>query len=118
VGGGPPEAGPIWAEDHLSGAKQNNRVQTIQTLQQIFANGDAPNTDQSAMVGALLDHYAQAAADFATAGQQRSYSGQLADQKTIKDQWVAYVNNLEVQVPALAPIINSVFKEALVVRTT
>ena len=108
---------PVWAEDHLSPTKQVNRMQTIQTLQAVYAAGDAPNTTQSSQVYQLLQNYQQAAAEFAAAGNQTSYSAQLSGQKAVQDAWIAYADNLETAVPSLKPIIQSVFKEALVVKT-
>lgn len=108
---------PVWAEDFLSPTKQVNRMQTIATLHQIFAAGDAPNDAQSSMVESLLLNYAQAAAEFQAAGNLRSYSAQLSAQKQVQDAWVAYSDQIETEIPALKPIVQSVFKEALQVRT-
>ena len=108
---------PVWAEDYLSPTKQVNRMQAIQTLQSVYAAGDAPQTAQSDLVYQLLQNYQQAAAEFQAAGNQRSYSTQLTDQKAVQDAWIAYTDNLETAVPALKPIIQTVFKEALVVKT-
>ena len=42
-----------------------------------------------------------------------SYSTQLSAQSAVKDSWIQYTLATEKQYPQLAPIINSVFKDAL-----
>jgi hypothetical protein len=108
---------PVWAEDFLSANKQLNRTDAIKQLTAIFDSGDAPPGPMTSDVEFLLGQYNQAAADFHTAGSAPSYSLQLSEQKTVTDNWIAYVTNLEAESPQLKPIINGVFKEALSVRT-
>ena len=108
---------PVWAENHLSGTKQQNRTDAITNLTKMVDNGEAPPGEQTDLVKGLLQDYYQAASDYQAAGQAQSYSTQLSGQKKVNDGWIQYLDGLETQVPALKPVIVGVFKEALVVKT-
>jgi thiaminase len=105
---------PVWAENFTSGTRQTNSQQAIQTLTQIFNAGEAPKDDQSSMVEQLLAQYQTAAAAYQQAGTTSNYS---SAQSKVSDSWIAYLDSTAVQIPALKPIIQSVFKEALKVQT-
>ena len=108
---------PVWAEDFLSANKQLNRQNAIQQLTAMYNSGDAPAGPQTDAVGFLLNQYYQAAANYQAAGNLTDYSLQLSEQKRVNDSWIQYVTTLETEQPALKPIINGVFKEALVNKT-
>ena len=105
---------PVWAENHLSGDKQVNRQQNIAGLQKIFAEGAAPNDEQSVLTKSLLEQYQVAASAYASAGQKSNYSKAQAEVNTA---WIQYLGTLETQYPQLKPVIQGVFKEALKVAT-
>ena len=108
---------PVWAENHLSGIKQQNRTDAISNLTKMFDSGVAPAGQQTDDVRFLLEQYYQAAADYQTAQQSQTYSQQLSEQKKVNDGWVQYLANLELETPSLKPIIHGVFQEALVNKT-
>lgn len=108
---------PVWAENFLSPDKQLNRQNAIKQLTAMFATGDAPPGPMTHDVQYLLQQYDQAAAEYQLAGTAPTYSLQLSEQKKVSDNWIQYVTNLETEMPQLKPVINGVFKEALVVKT-
>lgn len=105
---------PVWAESFTAGNRQTNSQQAIQTLTQIFKDGQAPKDGQSELVEQLLVQYQGAAAAYQQAGTTSDY---YTNQAKVSDSWIAYVDNLSTQFPQLKPIIQSVFKEALKVET-
>ena len=104
----------MWAENFTSGNRQTNSQQAIQTLTHIFQDGAAPKDEQSSLVEQLLVQYQTAAAAYQQAGTTSSY---YTNQAKISDGWIAYLDSTAQQIPALKPIIQSVFKEALKVQT-
>ena len=108
---------PVWAEDHLSGIKQQNRTDAISNLTKMFDNGAAPAGQQTDDVKFLLEQYYTVAAEYQAAGQAQTYSQQLSEQKKVNDSWLQYLANLALEMPSLKPIIHGVFKEALVTKT-
>jgi hypothetical protein len=108
---------PIWAESYLSANNQTNSQQVIQNLTQMFKAGDAPEDQQSVLVEALLTNYQAAAADYAAAGQGTSYSSEQYAQSQVNDNWIQYLDGIESSIPALKPIIQKIFKNALPVTT-
>ena len=109
---------PVWAENFLSANQQLNRQNAIKQLTAIFDDGNAPPGPMTDSVEFLLNQYNQAAANCQAAGQEPTYSMQLAEQKKVNDGWIAYVTDLETSQPQLRAVINGVFKEALRVRTS
>jgi hypothetical protein len=105
---------PVWAENFTSGVRQTNAQQAIQKLTQVFKDGEAPKGEQSTLVDALLQQYQTAAAAYQQAGTKSDY---YSAQSRVSDSWIAYLDNVAVARPALKPIIQSVFKEALKVQT-
>lgn len=105
---------PVWATDHLSGDRYVQRQQTIKQLRTIFAEGKAPAGTQSTLVKQLLDQFDIAQADYQNATQQWNYT---SAESAVNDQWEAYTSQLATAQPALAPIITSVFKDALPTKT-
>jgi hypothetical protein len=104
---------PIWYENFQSGTQAANTRDAITTLTKVFNDNAAPAGEQTDLVKALLEQYQTAAAAYSQAGNQSSYSTQLSDQSKVNDSWIQYLDTLETQVPALKPIIQSVFKSAL-----
>ena len=105
---------PVWAQNFTSGVRQTNRQQAIQTLTQIFKNGDAPAGEQTESVQFLLQQYQGAAAAYNQASQSSNYS---KDEAEVEDSWVQYLDSLAKEEPSLKPVIQSVFKDALKVDT-
>lgn len=108
---------PVWAEQHFSANRQTTSQQSIQQLTKMFNDNAAPPGQQTDLVKGLLENYNQAATDYATAGNQSSYSTQLSDQKKVNDAWIQYLDQQEIDTPALKPVIQAVFKTALKVTT-
>jgi hypothetical protein len=108
---------PVWAETYFSAAKQTNSQQVIQGLTTMFQKGDAPAGPQTNLVAWLLGQYEAAAADYGAAGQGTSYSTEQYAQSQVNDNWIQYLDGVETSTPALKPIIQSVFKDALTVET-
>jgi hypothetical protein len=108
---------PIWAESYLSNTNQTNSQQAINSLISMFKAGDAPAGQQTTQVGQLLENYQLAAADYAAAGQGTSYSAEQSAQSKVNDNWINYLDGIESSTPALKPIIQKIFKDALTVRT-
>ena len=105
---------PVWAENFTAGTRQTNSQQAIATLTQVFKANDAPKDEQSSLVEQLLGNYQVAAAAYQQAGTQSDY---YTAQAKISDGWIAYLDSTATAIPALKPIIQSVFKEALKVQT-
>ena len=101
---------PIWAKDFFSNNRQFNAKDMITGLHRIFADNAAPANLQTDRIKFLLAQYDQAAADYAAAGQTSNYSHAQAQ---VYDGWIKYLDDQEKAVPAVKPIIQSVFKVAL-----
>jgi hypothetical protein len=101
---------PIWARDFFSNTRQFNAKDAINGLQQMFKDNAAPNTLQTQRVKYLLGNYEQAAAEYAAAGQSSNYSH---EQSQVYDQWIQYLDSYAAAIPAMKPIVQSVFKVAL-----
>lgn len=101
---------PVWATNYLSGQKQVQRQQTITGLKSIIADGQAPDTNQTALVKQLLGAYDAAQADYLAATQEWDYT--TAESK-VKENWQNQTTQWATQYPALQPIITSIFRDAL-----
>jgi hypothetical protein len=103
---------PIWWAQYNNGQRQSNAQRSINELTDIYNAGTAPatKTAQGQAVGALLAQYQQAEAAYMQAGSASNYS---TAQSQIRDAWIAQVDQIAQQEPALAPIISSVFRDAL-----
>lgn len=103
---------PIWWAQYNNGQRQSNAQRSINELTDIYSAGTAPatKTAQGQAVGALLAQYQQAEAAYMQAGSASNYS---TAQSQIRDAWIAQVDQIAQQEPALAPIISSVFRNAL-----
>lgn len=101
---------PIWWSQFNSGQRQSDAQRSINELSAIYASNAQPNTPQSQDVGELLAAYQSTEQQYMQAGTQTNYS---AAQRVIRDQWIAYCNQLAQQKPNLQSIISSVFRNAL-----
>ena len=103
---------PTWFANTtlFSPNAQAQATQTISQLQEMFAAGKAPKTQQSSLVQQLLGQYVQAMQKFAAANTAYNYTSQVA---YVRDQWNAYLKQMKSQYPELSPLINSVFSGAM-----
>ena len=109
---------PVWAEEHFSANRQTNAQQVIAGITQMINTGDAPVSTQTTDVTFLLEQYQLAAANYQQVGSMgTSYSAQQAAQAAVNSNWVKYLDTLEVAKPNLKPIIQTIFKGALVTAT-
>jgi hypothetical protein len=108
---------PVWHDDFTSGTRQDNALQAISNLQQIYAAKEAPNDEQSTLVKQLLDAYDSISTEYHNAGNGVSYTEQLSNQSKISTTWINGLNRVATAYPQLKPIIQSVFKNALKVTT-
>lgn len=105
---------PIWYEDFKSPDKYTNATQTVNELQTIFRNGQAPAGPQTEGVHVLLNSFDVASTEYSQAGAGQSYSSQQYQQSQVKDAWVNYLEATAKEYPNLKPVIQSVFMHALV----
>lgn len=108
---------PVWYQDFSGNDRQSNALNTIQNLQQIFASGQAPPGEQTDGVKVLLNSYEVAATEYQQAGTGKSYSTQQYDQSQVSHAWTTYLDQTAASYPNLKPIIDTVFKNALKVKT-
>jgi hypothetical protein len=109
------KANPVWANVFFSNQKLTNAQNAIAELQDIYSKGLAPDNDQAKLVKMVLDGYTQALYEFNQAGAQSNYA---SAQKAIRNQWEAQADAWAAQYPQLAPVIHSVFRDALVTQVS
>lgn len=109
------KANPVWFGQFSSQQRLISAQKTIQELDDIFASGSGGTGQQAKLVQMLLTAYHTAKYEYDTAGSQSNYASQ---QKSIKNQWETQADQLAAQYPQLAPVIHSVFRDALISQVT
>ena len=104
---------PIWYEDYKSPDKYTNAIQSIATLNAVFADGAAPPGPQTSGIEVLLHSFAIASTQYNQAGTGLSYSAQQSDQSKVSDAWTSYLETTAQSYPNLKPVIQTVFMHAL-----
>lgn len=96
---------PVWWDDLNSADRQHNRTQAVQQMQEMFANGDVPDSPQTAVLASMLRSFQQYQDQLAA----RRSTGATAAQ--LKARWQAFVDQVAAKEPTLQPVIQSVFRE-------
>jgi hypothetical protein len=101
---------PLWWQSFNSNTRASQSAATITGLGKAFANGTAPAGKQTTYVKALYDAYLNTEQQYVKAGASANYA---TAQSAVVKTWKAWVDTVAVQQPELAPIITSVFRNAL-----
>ena len=99
-------ANPIWADDFMSPEKRNIAVKAIDDLKALFANGQAPQDEQSKLVYDLMQDYAK---HEETKNIIRGYRTETTLTQE-NDNWQAYLKQKSLDDPRLTTVINGVFR--------
>lgn len=97
---------PVWWDDLSSADRDHQRQLAVQQMRDMFAKGDVPASPMTDGLKGLMQDY-------------ETYTQAKLDTKTdpnitaagMKTDWQAYLDNLAVQEPTLAPVIRSVFRQ-------
>jgi hypothetical protein len=99
---------PVWYDNYNNQEGKDNANQSLLALQNIRANNLGPNNDQTKLVYSLMD-------DYATHAQRMNQYKELWLQGVVvnaeKQQWENHLLLVAQNEPALAPVINSVFRK-------
>ena len=99
---------PIWYKDYTSGGAATNAQTAYNQMVGILSGPDAPKNDQANLVNDLIKKYQQhqlVTSQYKALGLQ----GVLAQAQ--QSDWADYLDQLAVDEPRLAVVINSVFKK-------
>jgi hypothetical protein len=99
---------PTWFANSsiFSAQKQAQEQQTIVQLQDLLASPLAPKGKQTDLVKQVMAQYNVAAEQYAQAQVSSSYTTAIA---TVREQWTAYLHQMEAAYPQIAPMLKSVF---------
>jgi hypothetical protein len=101
---------PTWYSSYVSSQKGPNTINTINGLEEAFKNGTAPKGPQTTDVQNMLGWYKDYNAQYVAAGQSADYS---TAEKTVVQNWQAFCTKQAAAIPNLAPMITSVWRDAL-----
>ena len=101
------KANPIWAADFLSTDRRNSATQAYNDLTDLFASGKTPAGQQTDLVKNLMNDYQVHLQRRAAVNSSMFSTSTMADEDA---QWQTYLDNLAVQQPLLASVINGVFR--------
>jgi hypothetical protein len=101
---------PVWASQQDQNQRLYNASQSISQLTEIYQNNLQGTGTQAQLVGQLLQTYQEASAKYTQAGMSNDYS---TAQKTVTDEYENTVEGMAQANPQLAPVVKSVFRDAL-----
>lgn len=101
---------PTWWASFNGGTKAADAVQSITQLQDMYAKGEQPQGAMGEGIGELLNQLDEANTAYVAAGQTSNYAHA---QKLVRDNWQTQCKQWATANPALAPVINSLFRDAL-----
>jgi hypothetical protein len=98
---------PIWANTFFSQTRSNNALETLSRLDAMQRNGDLPvDQPQAKLVIGLLNQFYQQKAAIAQLGNSSVHS---VARTQIRDNWVAYLDQVKQTQPLLADVVHSIF---------
>lgn len=101
---------PTWWASFNGGQKSSQAVESLNQLKNLYATGNEPKTSMTAGIGELLNALSTAEEAYVQAGYAENYA---TEQKTVRDNWQTQTAAWATANPALAPIINHLFRDAL-----
>ena len=101
---------PTWYASYAGAQKGPNTINTIHGIETALQNGTAPKGPQTTDVEKMLGWYKDYNAQYVAAGQSADYS---TAEKAVVEKWQAFCVTQAAAIPNLAPMITSVWKDAL-----
>jgi hypothetical protein len=101
---------PTWYASYAGAQKGANTINTIGGLKTALSNGTAPEGPQTTDVRNMLAQYESYNAQYVAAGQSADYS---TAEKAVVEKWQTFCATEAAAIPNLAPMITSVWKDAL-----